>query len=204
MAKEHQGEYFITEGRLIGFHLEEGYEIKYIKLVTLQGEVLIKLAKKLRFSLVYSLIPGDWLEIKGRKKISSKNGEIKLKADEINKLNSGANFPNNQEIKHQSSKEEITKPTTIFVCQKSDCCKRGAKAVYAMLQQEISDRSLDSTVNVQKTGCMKQCKAGVNIKVNKTAYKNVTPDDVNDILDEHFAPLPNPEIKKYELVGRLG
>ena len=201
MAKEYQVEDFTMEGRLIGFHLEEGYKIKYIKLVTLQGEVLIKLAKKLRFSLVYSLIPGDWLAIKGRKKIHGENGKIKLKADEINKLNSGPNLLNNQEIKHQSPRAEKTQQTTIFVCQKSDCCKRGAKAVYAMLQQEISDRSLDSTVNVEKAGCMKQCKAGVNIKVNKTPYKNVTPDDVNDILDQHFAPLPNVEIKKYELVG---
>ncbi|XZO01932.1 MAG: (2Fe-2S) ferredoxin domain-containing protein [Microcoleus sp.] len=59
-----------------------------------------------------------------------------------------------------------------LVCQKSDCQKRGSGAVCKALENALNCSGLAGEVIVQKTGCLKQCKAGPNIVVmpDKTRY----------------------------------
>jgi (2Fe-2S) ferredoxin len=191
---------FTLEGRFLGFYLENTNKLKYIKLQTLQGEFIIKLAKNLRSSIVYSLIPGEWLLLTGDKKLD-KNNNWQFKAESIKKVNSLHIVPQIKSNLLVLPRREKAKKSTILVCQKSDCCKRGAKAVCAMLEQEISDRGLDEQVKVKGTGCLKRCNSGANIVIDKSRYSRVKPDDVCEILNEHFPETEIIEIEKLPQVA---
>lgn len=58
-----------------------------------------------------------------------------------------------------TEKPKEQRVATILMCQKSDCMKRGGKAVCQALQETLSDRGLQNQVTIKGTGCMKQCKA---------------------------------------------
>ena len=61
-----------------------------------------------------------------------------------------------------------------MVCQKSDCMKRGGKAVCQALEAALSDRGLEDQVTIKGTGCMKNCKAGPNLVMpDKTRYSRI-------------------------------
>ncbi|MDF0555530.1 (2Fe-2S) ferredoxin domain-containing protein [Kamptonema sp. UHCC 0994] len=77
----------------------------------------------------------------------------------------------------------------ILVCQKSDCQKRGGRAVCQALENALSDRGLKDQVTIQGTGCLKQCKAGPNIVLmpDKTRYSRIEPAEIPAIIEKHFA-----------------
>lgn len=76
---------------------------------------------------------------------------------------------------------------TILVCQKSDCCKRGANALMQALQTELTDRGLEGQVAIRGTGCMKQCKAGPALVMpDKSRYTRLCPNQVAALIDKHF------------------
>lgn len=91
-----------------------------------------------------------------------------------------------------------TKPAknkeTILVCQKSDCMKRGGKAVCQALEAALSNRGLEDQVTIKGTGCMKKCKAGPNIVMpDKTRYSRIPSTQVPAIMDKHFADIREEE-----------
>jgi len=51
-------------------------------MATSEGECCIKLCKQLRADFELRLIPGDWLQVVGEKKLDKKTGLLKLKAGE--------------------------------------------------------------------------------------------------------------------------
>lgn len=193
MGKYCQVSQFNVEGSFLGFVFKDGYKVKYIRLATAEGEIFIKLAKAIRYSFSYNLTPGDWLQVYGERKFDLKTAELKFKAYEIQRVT-----PNHSKttVKQEPLVTEVpAKPkANILVCQKSDCWKRGGKEVCHALQQEISDRGLDDQVTIKQTGCMKQCKAGPNIIVNKTRYSRIEAEQVPDIIDKHFTPEPQPVV----------
>lgn len=77
----------------------------------------------------------------------------------------------------------------ILVCQKSDCQKRGGRAICQALETALSDRGLEDHVTIQGTGCLKQCKAGPNIILmpDKTRYSRIEPAKIPGIIEKHFA-----------------
>jgi (2Fe-2S) ferredoxin len=181
---------FTVEGRFLGFEMEDGYKFKRIRVATPEGEVCIKLSKESRASVVASFIAegkvltqGDWIHISGEKKLDSKTGLPKLKAYAIYPAVPGEAAP-------AAPPKATPAPgkTTILVCQKSDCLKRGARAVCQALESELSDRGLTDQVTIKGTGCMKHCKAGPTMVVmpDKTRYTRIHPETVSTILDEHF------------------
>lgn len=167
------------EGRFLGFILEDG-KPKHLRLMTADGEYSIKLAKALRASVGATLMPGAWIQVWGEKKTSAKTDGTKLKASRI------STAPG------QTETMLPVRPTpasaTILVCQKSDCLKRGGKAVCKALETALSDRDLTDQVSIRGTGCMKQCKAGPNIVFmpEKTRYSRVSARDVAVLVDEQF------------------
>lgn len=191
---------FSLEGRFLGFEMEDGYKFKRIQVATPDGEVCIKLSKESRASVVSSFIaegkvlnPGDWIRITGEQKLDSKTGLPKLKAYAIYPAVPGETAP---VASHQAPAKAA--PTagkaTILVCQKSDCMKRGARALCQALESELSDRGLTDQVTIKGTGCMKHCKAGPNMVImpDKTRYSRIHPETVPTILEQHFpaqAPL---------------
>ncbi|MGJ3251452.1 MAG: (2Fe-2S) ferredoxin domain-containing protein [Elainellaceae cyanobacterium] len=206
---------FRIEGRLLSVVLKDGYKVKGLRLATSSGEYKIKLPKDVRKSLIADLTPGDWLCVSGQQKIDMKKGAVTLKAESVDRTLPGsiesvtprrpdqiadrmlrpADAKPSQEKEFQDSESRPTrKPETILVCKKSDCCKRGGKAVSQTLEKILSDRQLEGQVTIKQTGCMKRCKAGPNIVMpDKTRYSRVSPDELPEIIDKHIQTLaPHP------------
>lgn len=202
---------FRLEGRLLSVVLKDGYKVKGLRLATSSGEYKIKLPKDVRKSLIADLTPGDWLCVSGQQKIDMKKGTVTLKAASVNRTTPGAvetvapHHPDQipDQIQHQADakpsqekefqdpeSKQTRKPETILVCKKSDCCKRGGRAVSQTLEKILSDRQLEGQVTIKQTGCMKRCKAGPNIVMpDKTRYSRVSPDELPEIVDKHIQTL---------------
>jgi (2Fe-2S) ferredoxin len=142
------------------------------------------------------LIPGDWIEVKGETTLDWKKNKIKLKAYEIKPA-----VPGQSQGKIPAKAEGRKPQACILVCQKSDCCQKGAMEICRVLEGELRDRGLQDQVTIKKTGCMKQCKAGPNIVImpDKTNYCKLRPQEIPDLIDKHFAtntnsatPIPEP------------
>jgi (2Fe-2S) ferredoxin len=196
MSKYIEASTFTIEGRFLGFEIEDSYKLKRLKLGTAEGEQSIKLSKELKTRLRWDLTPGAWLEIAGEKKVDLKTGKVKLKASRITPViskNCETNRPGVVDLNAKVSTPAKAK-TPILVCQKSDCMKRGGKAVCQALAESLRDRGLDDQVAIKGTGCMKQCKAGPNIVMpDKTRYTRIDAEEIPDIIDKHF---PNQTISQ--------
>ncbi|HHP7244330.1 MAG TPA: (2Fe-2S) ferredoxin domain-containing protein [Elainellaceae cyanobacterium] len=206
---------FHLEGRLLSVFLKDGYKVKGLRLATSSGEYKVKLPKDVRKSLIDDLTPGDWLCVSGQQKIDMKKGTVMLKAASVDRTTPGAietvaphrpdqisdqisdRMPHQADAKpsqehafQDAESKQTRKPETILVCKKSDCCKRGGKAVSQTLEKILSDRQLDDRVTIKQTGCMKRCKAGPNIVMpDKTRYSRVSPDEIPEIVDKHIQTL---------------
>ncbi|NJO73163.1 MAG: (2Fe-2S) ferredoxin domain-containing protein [Leptolyngbyaceae cyanobacterium RM1_406_9] len=190
---------FQVEGRFLGVILKDGYKPKAIRLATAMGEYPIKLAKEIRFHLPQTLTPGDWVRVTGVQKLDYKAGTVKLKAYQVVPVAPSqaaiAIPPMQSALAVQPSTpapsaKSASKNPCILVCQKSDCCKRGGRAVSQALEQALSNRDLTDQVTIKGTGCMKQCKAGPNIVMpDKTRYSRIRPQDIPDLVDKHFVAI---------------
>lgn len=179
---------FRLEGRFLGFLVEDGYKIKYMRLATAEGECCIKLTKTLRASISQVLVPGDWVAVSGEKIVDWEKGRIKLKAYQLIPA-----VPSQPQSVTPAKAQPTKQQACILVCQKSDCCQRGAMEVCKALQGALRDRSLEDQVTIRKTGCMKQCKTGPHIVVmpDKTAYQRVNPAEIPDLIEKHFGTVTN-------------
>lgn len=186
---KHQASEFCLEGWLLGFVVEDGYKLKGLRLATSEGECYVKLAKEARFGLNPAVQPGSWVQVFGQRKLKLKTGELKQKAYLVQ-----PGTPPSQSLAVTAPPLPSEVPqtakakATILVCQKSDCCKRGASEVCQALEASLRDRGLGEEVKVKGTGCMKNCKAGPNIVVNKTRYSRIDASEVSNIIDKHFSP----------------
>ncbi|WP_445172167.1 (2Fe-2S) ferredoxin domain-containing protein [Microcoleus sp.] len=206
---------FSLEGEILGLIVEDGCKLKYLRISSDRGvEYLVKLCKELRSFLLPVLTPGLKVQVVGEKELNLKNGKIKLKArslklargqnDRAPELLDSTNLPvavltsddrpiAKREFTSGTAAQTVKAPaktqTKILVCQKSDCLKRGGTAVCKALENALNSRGLEDQVTVQRTGCLKQCKAGPNIVVmpDKTRYSRIAPAEIPAIIDKHFA-----------------
>ncbi|MEH1844476.1 MAG: (2Fe-2S) ferredoxin domain-containing protein [Nostoc sp.] len=184
---------FCLEGRFINFVIKDGYKLKGLLLATHEGEFYIKLAKHLRAAFDLRLPPGTWLQVVGYKKHDLKNGTVTLKAErvmaarpEMERVHATTPVQEPPSIDNVKVKPVKTK-ATILVCQKSDCMKRGAKAVCQALEAALSDRGLEDQVTIKGTGCMKNCKAGPNLVMpDKTRHSRIQASQVPALMNQHL------------------
>jgi (2Fe-2S) ferredoxin len=178
---------FCLEGRLLDFVIKDGYKLKGLLLGTSEGECYVKLAKHLRGAFDLRLARGTWLQAVGTKKRDRKTGEVKLKAERV--MAARPEKGRVETITPVASPPATKKPkATILVCQKSDCMKRGGKAVCQALEATLSDRGLEDQVTIKGTGCMKNCKAGPNLVMpDKTRYTRIQAAQVPAIIDKHIS-----------------
>lgn len=95
----------------------------------------------------------------------------------------------------------------IFVCSSSRtkgepkgfCQSKGAVEIISNFLEEIRDRDLGSEVFVSNTGCFSLCEKGpiVVIYPDNVWYGGVTPEDVEEIMDEHIEG--NSVVKRLEI-----
>jgi len=188
---------FCLEGRFIDFVIKDGYKLKGLKLETSEGECYVKLAKHLRIAFDWRLPKGTWLQVVGTKKYDGKKDELTLKAERVMAARSDLGRVSTSTALQEApvSNDVKAKPAkakqTILVCQKSDCWKRGGKAVCQAFEAALSDRGLEDQVTIKGTGCMKNCKAGPNVVMpDKTRYSRIQASQVSTLMDKHFADKP--------------
>uniref|UniRef100_UPI002FE6F827 NADH-quinone oxidoreductase subunit NuoF n=1 Tax=Tepidibacter aestuarii TaxID=2925782 RepID=UPI002FE6F827 len=85
----------------------------------------------------------------------------------------------------------------ILICAGTGCTSSKSDLVRRKLEKEIRKRNLQQDVKVFKTGCFGFCKLGPILVVHpdRTFYVQVSPDDVDDIINDH--------IQNGKLVDRL-
>ena len=229
LTKEEKISPFYLQGRLVGFVGDFGEKPKRLRVAVAEGELYIKLAKELRYSLRGVLQPGDWIEIFGEKKLKSKTGELKLKAFQV-KLATPLRQPSSKEpgtgntenlgeglsVPLSFAPSPISKPKAfinqppvavpktkacVMVCQKSSCRKRGADQVCQAVTESLREHGLEEQVAIKGTGCMKQCKQGpcVVFMPDKSRYIQVEPQQIDRLVEKHFAAKLKPEGSKPEL-----
>ncbi|MEH2259330.1 (2Fe-2S) ferredoxin domain-containing protein [Nostoc sp.] len=184
---------FCFEGRFIDFVIKDGYKLKGLLLATHEGECYVKLAKHLRAAFDMRLPAGTWLQVVGYKEYDIKKDKVTLKAERVMVARSEI-----AAVKTIAAREEPpfiddvkVKPAktkaTILVCQKSDCMKRGGKAVCQALEAALSDRGLEDQITIKGTGCMKNCKAGPNLVMpDKTRHSRIQATQVPALMNQHF------------------
>lgn len=182
---------FTLEGRFLGFAAKEGYKLKYLRLATATKEYTIKLDKELRSTLWRSLTPGEWVQVSGYRKHSDQYGDQpKLKAYQVTVAPPSPNTCPGTLIPLVLEEPEVEKEAPkakILVCQKSDCCQRGGRAITQALENALRDRQLTDQVVIKGTGCMKRCKAGPNIIMpDKTRYSRIDPASIPELVDKHL------------------
>lgn len=84
----------------------------------------------------------------------------------------------------------------VFVCtssringqQKGYCFSKDAVGIVQAFMEEIEDRDLNDDVMVTNTGCFGICSSGPIVVVYPEGvwYKEVTPEDVPEIVESHF------------------
>jgi len=157
---------FNFEGQFLGFIVRAG-KLKYLRLIVLSEELQIKLPKALRESVRHSLQPGETIAVTGISKFNRRTRKLKLKATQVTLLsdssvNSIASVPL-ANVPAVRGKTKVKPKVKVLVCQKSGCLKKGGKGLLQQLEQILRDRSLDSHVKVQSTGCLKHCSSAPNI-----------------------------------------
>lgn len=91
----------------------------------------------------------------------------------------------------------MNKPSRhIFVCtssrptgqQKGMCLSKDGVAVMMKCMEELEERDLAGNVFVTNTGCFGLCEQGPIVVVypDNVWYKNVSPDDVEEIMETHI------------------
>ena len=204
MSKKKTVTPFNFEGRFLGYVVKQGYKVKGLRLATASGEYAVKLPKPLRVTLSPTLMPGEWLQLAGQQTWDPKKGTLKLEADSV-RLTAPVSQPVEQArslgaapVAQEGAIASVPQTRSvqaekIFVCGKSDCCKRGGKAVTQALEQALSDRQLSDRVTIKATGCMKRCKAGPNLVMpDKTRYSRIRPEEIPTLVDRHFQPALSP------------
>jgi len=174
---------FCFEGRFLDFVIKDGYKLKGLLLSTSEGECYIKLAKHLRSAFDLRLPKGTWLQVVGTKQYNAKKDQVTLVAERVMAASADMGTVTAQSL----AKTKPAKTQTILVCQKSDCMKRGGKALCQALESELINHGLENSVAIKGTGCMKNCKAGPNLVMpDKTRYSKVKAEQVPALINKHF------------------
>ncbi len=182
---------FQIVAKFLGVILKDGYRIKYLRVAIATQEYRVKLPKELSQNFDPNLAVGSWLEIKGTQALDRKKGILKLEASSFCNANP-ANISLTEIVNTETTETAIAKkkekPACILICQKSDCWQHGGKEVYQRLEEELQDRGLSDRVQLQKTGCQKQCKQAPNLVVmpNKDKHSYVKPSQVDGLLNRYF------------------
>ena len=103
----------------------------------------------------------------------------------------------------------------VFICTnertaedpRGSCLARGGKEVAAAFKEKLYARGLKRIVRANKAGCLDQCAKGCAVVVypEGTWYGGVTPEDVDEIIEEHVVhgrPVERLVIPDDQLTGR--
>jgi NADH:ubiquinone oxidoreductase subunit E len=73
----------------------------------------------------------------------------------------------------------------ILVCIGSSCHVRGSYKIMNELKAMITEKNLDSQVQVQVAFCLGYCRDGVTIKVDEQLVTGVTKENLTQVFDKY-------------------
>lgn len=102
-----------------------------------------------------------------------------------------ATFPDGAPLLKSHHPEQAV---TVFVCQKSNCCKKGGDKVKARLKALVKEAGLKGEVRVVGSGCLDRCKEGPTVMVcpANDLYCGVKPGEAGELLERVAAELLEP------------
>ena len=194
---------FHLVGTASKFALKKNGKVKSFELKTPKGNFCFKIPHKLHKRLNCQLYPNVKLEVKGKADICPKKAKIKLKIEQINVLSTspspspfdleffdtalenGAILESSNTVANSTTSEPKGK---ILLCKKSSCWKRGSKAIYEKITEELREQGLEDSVTVKKTGCMGRCKSAPNLVVlpGKNRYECFREGEINRLIKGNF------------------
>lgn len=186
--KSYQVSEFNLEGQFLGFVGEAIGKRKYLRVTISTGELQIKVPKEFRTPLAAVLLPGDWIQIRGKKKLNQQTGELKLKAEQVRGKDTVhcSCTPDANAIAASLEVLPSQPKAKILLCQKSGCRKRGGKRLYQALEAALRDRNLQHRVIIEHTGCLKRCSKAPNMLLmpGKTHLSGIKPEAIASLLEK--------------------
>lgn len=200
---------FNLEGIFLGFLGGDPKKPKSIALETDQEQLAIQLPKELRPYIGRTLKLGDRLRCIGCSQIDFKAGVIKLQAYQILSLSPAsaqaqpiAPPPQDALVASEISPEAQTTignpnlrltrqhRTTILMCHKSGCRKRGGEQLATALEIALQERHLQKQVTIQYTGCQKRCSKAPSLTImpGNHHYDRLNPNRLTTLIEAHFCP----------------
>ena len=163
------------QGKFLGFIPKPKKELKYMQLQVGERILAIKLAKEIQKPVAKEVEVGEQLLVSLEKKKSDPKCQLKLKADHIEKLDSGQSI-------------STAKQGKILICRKSSCSKKGGKQLYEALVETLKNLGLQDQVSIEFTGCQKQCKQAPSfiLMPGKVKHKYVDPQNLPSLLEAHY------------------
>ncbi|WP_310422550.1 (2Fe-2S) ferredoxin domain-containing protein [Chamaesiphon sp. VAR_48_metabat_135_sub] len=187
---------------------------RYIKLATMNGEHLIKVAKSLR-PQIQDWQPGIWLALLTQEQICRSTGKTKIKVKQLLTLPCIAPVNNRPSGSPSPSKIDGSpvKPTKIQVCQGSTCRRRGSDKICRLMAAYVDRHDLNAAVQIESVKCLHQCKAAPHAIVTspagailpgKTHYRQVQSSQMQAILAKHFPIVSQPKLSSTNLIAKIG
>jgi hypothetical protein len=148
---------FTIVGKLEDLVVNSKGRVKSLYISTPEADYTMEVAKEQTNVLSTYLKPGCYLKVTGMQKNKLHQAEISYRADYIellpeSKISSEHPLP--------TGKSKIK----ILVCQGSSCRQKGGGSARELLKAELQGQDLNEEVEIQTTGCWKQCKQAPNIR----------------------------------------
>ncbi len=174
---------FCVVGQFLGYELK-GHKIYRVHLHQGQDEYRLKLSSGARDDLLRAALDGnlkigDWMRVSGLQEMDRKKG-LKLKAHSLSRCGKPKKKSKSSSFQGESN------PMNVLVCQKSNCRKRGGKAVMKQLQKVASDRQFSKKVSIKSAGCMGKCSKGPSMMIGKTKYRKVKATKASYLVEQYL------------------
>lgn len=200
MSKQHQKRIRPLTGQFQGWG-DGSTPHRYIRLATVDGDRLIKVAKSLR-SQIQDWQVGSSVTLLTQETIDFDTGKCKIKVKQLlatPSIEPANNLPPDLASSHSIDSPAATRdtyaPTKIQVCQGSSCRKRGSEKICQLMQAYLDEGNFTDRVQVEPVKCLHQCKAAPHAIVTspasarttrKTHYRQIQSSQALALLAKHF------------------
>ena len=73
----------------------------------------------------------------------------------------------------------------IYICVGSSCHLKGSYNIIKLMKEALEKNNLTDKVNVSAAFCLGRCTDGVTIKVDDEIVTGVSPENFNEIFEQH-------------------
>ncbi len=74
----------------------------------------------------------------------------------------------------------------VYVCVGSSCHLKGSYKIIELMKEYVEKNNLEDKVNIAAAFCLGKCTSGVTVKVDDEIICGVSPENFNDIFNEHI------------------